>query len=63
MRKPWADGALDRQLTSTHDAYAGTRVQCLVHQEGTTIGVMPWLVAMEFDLIVGASNMPGPWAP
>ena len=40
-----------------------TKAQCPVHQEGLAMGAMPWLVAMELDLIVEASNTPRPWAP
>ena len=40
-----------------------TGAQCLVHQEGSAMGAMPWLVAMKLDLIVEPSNMPKPWAP
>ena len=44
-------------------AMHSTRAQCPVHQEGSAMGAMLWLVAMELDLIVEASNTPRPWAP
>ena len=37
--------------------------QCPVHQEESAMGAMPWLVAMELDPIVEASNTLRPWAP
>ena len=40
-----------QQLTRTHDAYAQHR------------NTMAWLVAMELDLTVEASNTPRPWTP
>ena len=46
-------------MMSTHN----TRAQCPMHQEGLTMDAMSWLVAMELDMTVEASNMPKPWAP
>ncbi|RVW70978.1 putative disease resistance RPP13-like protein 1 [Vitis vinifera] len=37
--------------------------QCLMHQEGSTMGAMPWLVAMKLDRTWETSNKPKPWAP
>ena len=39
-----------------------TKAQCPVHQEGSVMGAMSWLVVMELDLTVEASNTPRPWA-
>ena len=67
LRKPWAQchGLMGHQTIadSQHDAYAQHRGQCPVHQEGSAMGAMPWLVAMELDLMEEASNTPKPWAP
>ena len=46
-------------MMSTHS----TGAQCPMHQKGSTMGAMSWLVAMKLDLTVEASNTPKPWAP
>ena len=33
-------------------------VQCPVHQDGSTMSAMPWLVAMKLDQAGEASNKP-----
>ena len=40
-----------------------TGAQCPMHQEGSAVGTMPWLVAMKLDLTREVSNKPKPWAP
>ena len=40
-----------------------TGAQCPVHQEESAMGTMSWLVAMELDLTVEASNTLKRWAP
>ena len=39
-----------------------TGAQCLVHQEGSAMSTMTWLIAMELDLTMEVSNTPKPWA-
>ena len=60
---PWPDGALDSSWLVPMMLTHNTKVQCLVHQEGSTMGAMPWLVAMELDLTMEASNTSRLWPP
>ena len=45
----WPDGALDKQLVHTMTPMHSIGAQCPVHQEGTVMGAMPWLVEAEPD--------------
>ena len=45
----WPDGASDKQPTSTRMPMHSTGAQCPVHQEGTAMGAMPWLIEAEPD--------------
>ncbi|RVX15119.1 Cytochrome P450 83B1 [Vitis vinifera] len=59
---PWPDGASDKQLVHTMTPMHNTGVQCPVHQEGTAMGTMPWLVEAEpdEDALVGTRSQEAP---
>ena len=67
LMKPWAQChglmAPNNKLTCTMMPTHCTGVQCLVYQEGSVMGTMPWLVATKLDRTGEASNKPKPWAP
>ena len=58
-------GLMGHQTTadSHHDAYAQHMGAMPCEPRGISLGAMPWLIAMELDLMEEASNTPKPWAP
>ena len=57
----WPNRALNSNWLAPMMPTHSTRVQCPMHQNGSTMGTMPWLGDMELDLTVEASNTPRLW--